>query len=136
MPALYLTTRDGKRIPLRHPHPIDVHAHRTALTLCPSDGPYIAVSLIGSMGAIRQRRSGMHHADYAILVVEQLSAVIDCDELIRQADAIAVEALNIGELIPGQAEVEELGESSGRTGASCSTASVSPDTGGETLERG
>jgi len=129
MPAHYLTSRDGKQIPLRAPHPLDLHAHLQALRACPGDAPYIAISLIGSMGGAPLRRQG-HHIDYARQVADFLEASIDLTSLISQADDILTRCLVDGGIIPTKAELAEMGESStGRAGEPSSNASSSADSG-------
>lgn len=137
MPAHVLITRDGKEIPLRAPHPLDLHAALQALRACPGDGPYIAISLIGTMGGAPLRRQGGAHIDYARQVADFLAASIDLASLILQADDILTRCLIDGGIIPTKAELEESGESlTGRAGEPSSSASSSAVSGPATPPAG
>jgi hypothetical protein len=109
---------------------LDLHAHLQALRACPGDAPYIAISLIGSMGGAPLRRQGGAHIDYARQVADFLEASIDLASLITQADDILTRCLVDGGIIPTQRELAESGESStGRAGEPSSNASSSAESG-------
>lgn len=135
MPAHHLTSRDGKPIPLREPHPLDVYAALAALRAAPQDGPYIAIALVGELGAARPRTGGMDARDYARAVADYLAASIDLQDLIRQADAVLVALLQEHRLIPTVEEVAQAGESS-RAMSRSTRGSSSPAPGPETPAAG